>query len=234
MLEVKEVHTYYGNIHALKGLSIGLREGEIVSLIGANGAGKTTALMTICGVLMPARGEVLFDGKSTVGLAPENIVRIGISLVPEGRRVFSDLTVLENLQVGAYARPDRGKLDADMDRVFTLFPRLKERTQQLGGTLSGGEQQMLVVGRALMSKPRLLLLDEPSLGLAPVLVETIMRTIRQINQQGTSILLVEQNALAALRLANRAYVLESGRSVYEGKSEELLGRAELRKAYIGG
>ena len=234
MLEIKDLHVHYGNIHALKGVSLVVDEGEIVCLIGANGAGKTTTLMTICGVLRPSAGEIRLDGNSLVGLPPEQIVRAGISLVPEGRRVFPELTVLENLRAGAYARPDRGRLDADLERVFTLFPRLKERQRQLGGTLSGGEQQMLSVGRALMGKPKLLLLDEPSLGLAPLLVESIMETIAAINQQGTSVLLVEQNALAALNLADRGYVLETGRVAYQGKAKDLLDSPEIRRAYIGG
>lgn len=234
MLEVRDIHTYYGNIHALKGVSLNVNEGEIVTLIGANGAGKTTTLMSICGILKPASGEISFENRNIATLKPEEVVVTGISLVPEGRRVFPDLTALENLRIGAFARKDRGELEADLDRVFTLFPRLKERRRQLGGTLSGGEQQMLAVGRALMSKPRLLLLDEPSLGLSPVLVHAIMETVREINQQGTSVLLVEQNALAALQLADRGYVLETGRVVHEGNARDLLGMPEVRAAYIGG
>jgi len=210
-----------------------MTEGEITCLIGANGAGKSTTLMTICGVLKPARGEIYFEGKSIVGLRPEKIVQAGISLVPEGRRVFPDLTVLNNLRVGAYSRSDRDQLNGDLDRVYTLFPRLKERQKQLAGTLSGGEQQMLVVGRALMSKPKLLFLDEPSLGLAPMLVESIMKTISEINKQGMSVLLVEQNASAALQLANRGYVFETGRIVFEGGAKVLLETDEVRKAYLG-
>lgn len=234
MLEVRDIHTYYGNIHALKGVTLTVNEGEIVTLIGANGAGKTTTLMSICGILKPASGEISFENRNIATLKPEEVVVTGISLVPEGRRVFPDLTALENLRIGAFARKDRGELEADLDRVFTLFPRLKERRRQLGGTLSGGEQQMLAVGRALMSKPRLLLLDEPSLGLSPVLVHAIMETVREINQQGTSVLLVEQNALAALQLADRGYVLETGRVVHEGNARDLLGMPEVRAAYIGG
>lgn len=233
MLEVKNIHTYYGNIHALKGISLNVTEGEITCLIGANGAGKSTTLMTICGVLKPARGEIYFEGQSIVGLRPEKVVQAGISIVPEGRRVFPDLTVLNNLRVGAYSRSDRDQLNGDLDRVYTLFPRLKERQKQLAGTLSGGEQQMLVVGRALMSKPKLLFLDEPSLGLAPMLVESIMKTISEINKQGMSVLLVEQNALAALQLANRGYVFETGRIVFEGEANMLLKTTEVRRAYLG-
>lgn len=234
MLEVKNIHTYYGKIHALKGVSLKIRDGEIVCLIGANGAGKSTLLMTISGLLRPAEGNVYLEGKSLTGLHPHEIVKRGISLVPEGRRVFSDLTVLENLRVGAYARPDRAKIDGDIGYVYSLFPKLKERRGQLSGTLSGGEQQMLAVGRALMSKPKLLLLDEPSLGLAPQLVEVIMETILAINKNGTSLLLVEQNALAALQISNRGYVIETGRMVMDEEANVLLGTDEVRKAYLGG
>ncbi len=233
MLEISDLHTYYGHIHALKGVSLKLNEQEIVCLVGANGAGKTTLLMSICGVLKPAQGQVQLDGTNLVGLPPEQIVKTGICLVPEGRHVFPELTVFENLRVGAYSRRDRNSLEPDLERIFVLFPRLKERLRQLAGTLSGGEQQMLAVGRALMGNPKVLFLDEPSLGLSPIFVEVIMDTIREINRQGTSVLLVEQNALAALQLADRGYVLETGRVVHEGKTSDLLNMDDVRQAYLG-
>ncbi len=233
LLEIRALDVYYGNIHALKGVSLEVRAGEIVTLIGANGAGKTTTLKTISGLLRPQRGTIRYAGEDIAALPPEAIVRRGISHVPEGRRIFPNLTVQENLDLGAYARADRGGVRRDLERVFALFPRLRERRRQLGGTLSGGEQQMLAIGRALMSAPRLLLLDEPSLGLAPLLVEQIFRTIVEINREGATVLLVEQNANMALRIARRGYVLETGRVVLSGEAADLAANDEVRKAYLG-
>src|SRR5947208_7756919 len=213
MLELADVHTYYGNIQALRGVSLSVAPGEIVTLIGGNGAGKTTTLRTILGTARARRGTVSFNGRRLDTLATDRIVRLGIAQSPEGRRIFPRMTVLENLELGAFARPDRAAIASDLQRVFTLFPRLAERSAQQGGTLSGGEQQMLAIGRALMAHPTLLLLDEPSMGLAPILVETIFHTLVEINQQGTTILVVEQNALMALSIAHRGYVLETGRVV---------------------
>ncbi|HET7874798.1 MAG TPA: ABC transporter ATP-binding protein [Methylomirabilota bacterium] len=232
MLEVRDLHVYYGEIHALKGVSFGVNEGEIVALLGNNGAGKTTTLRTLSGLLGPRQGQVLLDGASIVGVPSHDIVRRGMTHVPEGRRIFNRLTVVENLEMGAYTRTDRGIAD-DMERVFAVFPRLKERRIQVAGTLSGGEQQMLAIGRALMAKPRLLLLDEPSMGLAPVLVEQIFETVQAINKQGVTILLVEQNAAMALSIAGRGYVLETGRIALEGRAAELAGNPEVRRAYLG-
>ncbi len=232
MLELRDLHVYYGEIHALKGASLRVGEGEIVALLGPNGAGKTTTLKTVSGLLTPRRGQVLLDGADLVGVPPHQIVQKGIAQVPEGRRIFNRLTVLENLEMGAYVRAD-GAVREDMERVFALFPRLKERRAQVAGTLSGGEQQMLAIGRALMARPRLLLLDEPSMGLAPVLVEQIFETIQSINRQGTTILLVEQNAAMALTIARRGYVLETGSIVLEGSARELVENAEIRRAYLG-
>jgi branched-chain amino acid transport system ATP-binding protein len=233
MLEVNDVHTYYGNIHALKGISLTVDEGEIVTLIGTNGAGKSTTLNTICGLLKPRQGTIRLEGKDIHTLPSHEIVGMGVSQAPEGRRIFARLTVQENLEMGAFLRTDAGGIAEDMERVFTLFPRLEERIKQVGGTLSGGEQQMLAIGRALMARPRLLLLDEPSMGLAPMLVEDIFRTVQAINQEGTTILLVEQNALMALTVAHRGYVLETGRVVLKGTVQELRESPEVQKAYLG-
>jgi branched-chain amino acid transport system ATP-binding protein len=232
MLEVNDLHVYYGEIHALKGVSFTVTAGEIVTLLGNNGAGKSTTLKTLSGLLTPRKGTVLLEGASLVGAPPHSVVQKGITHVPEGRRIFNRLTVQENLEMGAYTRSDR-EIGADMDRVFTILPRLKERRTQVAGTLSGGEQQMLAIGRALMAKPRLLLLDEPSMGLAPVLVEQIFETIRTINAQGVTVLLVEQNAAMALSIAGRGYVLETGRVALEGRAADLAGNAEVRRAYLG-
>ncbi|MGD8387615.1 MAG: ABC transporter ATP-binding protein [Desulfobacteraceae bacterium] len=233
MLELDNIKTYYGNIRALKGISIGVEEGEIVCLIGANGAGKSTTLMTISGVLVPIEGDVLYHGRSIAGVRADNIVQLGICQVPEGRMIFPLLTVAENLDMGAYLRKDKAGVQEDMDRVYSLFPVLKERRKQHGGTLSGGEQQMLAIARSLMNQPKLLLLDEPSLGLAPIVVDSIFETIRQINAQGTTILLVEQNAQIALQLSSRGYVLETGEISLSDTSENLLANEEVRKAYLG-
>jgi len=233
LLEVNDIHTYYGAIHALKGLSIHVEQGEIVTLIGANGAGKSTTLNTICGLLHPRSGTVVLDGEPIHGLPAHQIVMRGVAQSPEGRRVFGRLSVTENLEMGAYARKDKEGIHRDMARVFTLFPRLKERHRQVAGTLSGGEQQMLAMGRALMASPRLLLLDEPSMGLAPVLVEAIFDTVREINSQGTTVLLVEQNALVALSVASRGYVLETGSIVLQDEAAALQKNEMVRKAYLG-
>jgi len=232
MLALNEVHTYYGNIHALQGVTLEVAHGEIVTLIGANGAGKTTTLKTISGLLSPRKGTVTFEGQDIGRTQAHELVKLGIGHAPEGRRIFSRLTVLENLQMGAFTR-DMKTIGPDIDRVLTLFPRLRERITQQGGTLSGGEQQMLAIGRALMSEPRLLLLDEPSLGLAPILVQQVFATIKEINQQGTTILLVEQNALQALTIAHRGYVLQTGNVVLAGPAQELIKNETVRKAYLG-
>jgi branched-chain amino acid transport system ATP-binding protein len=234
LLEVKDLNVYYGAIHALQGISFSVDEGEIVTLIGANGAGKSTTLKTLSGLLQPRGGSILFGGQDMVSLAAQEIVIKGIVHVPEGRKIFAPLTVLENLEMGAYTRKDKAEIDRSMQRVFTSFPRLRERLSQLGGTLSGGEQQMLAVARGLMARPRLLLLDEPSMGLAPILVEEIFEIIREINRQGTTILLVEQNANMALQVANRGYVLETGRIALEGKAGDLLHNPQVIRAYLGG
>jgi branched-chain amino acid transport system ATP-binding protein len=233
LLELKGVHTYYGNIHALKGLSITVEQGEIVTLIGSNGAGKSTTLRTISGLLVPRQGEVLLSGRRIDHIAAHDILKLGVSQSPEGRRIFPRLTVLENLEMGAYSRSDNAEIAHDMERVFALFPRLRERTNQRGGTLSGGEQQMLAIGRALMSRPRVLLLDEPSMGLAPVLVEQIFQIIADINKQGTTILLVEQNALMALGIASRGYVLQTGQIVLADSAKALSENEMVQKAYLG-
>jgi branched-chain amino acid transport system ATP-binding protein len=233
ILEVDHVHTYYGNIHALKGISFTVEQGEIVTLIGANGAGKTTTLRTISGVLRPRQGHVRLEGEELSVYPPHEIVAKGVVQVPEGRRIFGRLTVTENLEMGAFTLKDRAEIARRMDFVFTIFPRLKERRHQLGGTLSGGEQQMLAIGRALMTQPRILLMDEPSMGLAPVLVESIYEVIRQLNQQGTTILLVEQNAAMALSVAHRGYVLETGRIVLQGSAQELAANPQVQAAYLG-
>lgn len=234
MLKVEDINVYYGAIHALKGISVEVNQGAIVTLIGANGAGKSTTLRTISGLLKPKTGQILFEGQNIAGMAAQNIVKQGISQVPEGRRVFAHMTVLENLELGAYLRSDSKGIKADMDVVFGRFPRLAERRSQLAGTLSGGEQQMLAMGRALMSRPRILLLDEPSMGLAPLLVKEIFSIIKDINETGTTILLVEQNAHMALSIANTAYVLETGRVILSGDAKELAASEEIRKAYLGG
>jgi branched-chain amino acid transport system ATP-binding protein len=233
LLELDNVKTYYGNIRALKGISMEVAEGEIVCLIGGNGAGKSTTLMTISGVLTPEEGDVIYQGQSIVSLRPDNIVQMGICQVPEGRMIFPLLTVMENLDLGAYLRKDKDGIKADIDRVFGLFPILRERLKQAGGTLSGGEQQMLAIGRALMARPKLLLLDEPSLGLAPILIDTIFEIIRQINKQGTTILLVEQNAQLALQFSHRGYVIETGEIALADTSAALLNNEEVKKAYLG-
>jgi len=234
MLKVDDINVYYGAIHALKGISVEVNQGEIVTLIGANGAGKSTTLRTISGLLKPKTGQILFEGQNIAGTAAQNIVKLGISQVPEGRRVFAHMSVLENLDLGAYLRSDTKEIKADMDLVFGRFPRLAERRSQLAGTLSGGEQQMLAMGRALMSRPRILLLDEPSMGLAPLLVKEIFSIVKDINANGTTILLVEQNAHMALSIANKAYVLETGRVILSGDAKELAASEEIRKAYLGG
>ena len=233
LLEVNDLHVFYGAIHALQGVSFHVDEGEIVTLIGANGAGKSTTLKTISGLLRPRQGNILFQGQELTKVSAPQIVSMGIVQVPEGRKIFAPLTVQENLEMGAYSRNDGKEIKASMERVFSSFPRLKERLSQHGGTLSGGEQQMLAMGRGLMANPKLLLLDEPSMGLAPLLVEEIFRIIEEINKQGTSILLVEQNAAMALSVANRAYVLETGNVVLEGPAAELLENPQVKEAYLG-
>lgn len=234
MIELIDVNVYYGAIHALKGINVKVNEGEIVTLIGANGAGKTTTLKTISGILKPKTGKILFNGSSLNQSKASNIVSLGISHVPEGRRVFAGMSVMENLEMGAYTRKDKDEIKASYDKVFDLFPRLLERKQQMAGTLSGGEQQMLAIGRALMSRPKLLLLDEPSMGLAPIVVKQIFSIIKNINDEGTTVLLVEQNAAMALKLADRAYVIQNGHIDMEGKAEELLNDERIKKAYLGG
>ncbi len=233
LLEVNNLNVYYGAIHALQGVSFNVEEGEIVTIIGANGAGKSTTLNTICGLLRPRQGSVQFRGQGLTGMPADGIVKLGISQVPEGRKIFANMTVLENLEMGAFSRTDKAEIQTSMQAVFKRFPRLKERLGQLGGTLSGGEQQMLAMGRGLMSNPAMLLLDEPSMGLAPILVEEIFSIIAEINAQGTSILLVEQNANMALQIANRAYVLETGRVVLEGSAGEVLANPQVIEAYLG-
>ncbi|MBE8950362.1 MAG: ABC transporter ATP-binding protein [Quinella sp. 3Q1] len=234
MLEVKDINVYYGAIHAIKGISLAVEEGEIVTLIGANGAGKSTTLRTISGLLKPKTGEINFLNKNIAGMPAHKIVHEGISQVPEGRRIFAEMTVLENLELGAFTRTDKDEIQNDFKMVFGRFPRLEERKAQLAGTLSGGEQQMLAMGRALMSRPKLLLMDEPSMGLAPLLIREIFNIIVDINKTGTTILLVEQNANMALSVASRAYVLETGRITISGDAKELAASEEIRKAYLGG
>ena len=234
MLQVKEIDVYYGAIHALKKLSLEVEQGSIVTLIGANGAGKTTTLKSISGLLRPKTGSIVFKGTDINKVAPEKIVGLGISQVPEGRRVFSTMTVMENLEMGAYLRRDKKGMADDMENVFTRFPRLKERRKQLAGTLSGGEQQMLATARALIIKPQIILMDEPSMGLSPILVNEIFTIIKEINQMGTTVLLVEQNAKMALSIADYAYVIETGRIVLEGEAKSLLENDAIKKAYLGG
>ena len=233
VLQLSNVHTYYGSIHALKGISIEVNDGEIVTLLGANGAGKTTTLRSINGLNRPREGKIHFQGRDITSVAAHEIVKRGIAQSPEGRRLFPRMTVIENLEMGAFQRSDRSAIREDMDRVFELFPRLHERRNQKAGTMSGGEQQMCAIGRALMARPKLLLLDEPSLGLAPIFVERIFDIIKQINEQGTSILLVEQNALMALDAANRGYVLETGRIVLADNAAALKTNEQVRKTYLG-
>ena len=233
MLEIKNIHTYYGNIHALKGISLAVEKGEIVTLIGANGAGKSTTLNTISGILKPREGEVRMEDELLNELPPHTVVARGVSQAPEGRKIFSRLTVLENLEMGAYTRQDKVEIQKDLDHVFAVFPRLKERMKQVGGTLSGGEQQMLAIGRAMMARPKVLLLDEPSMGLAPILVEEIFKTIQDINRQGTTVLLVEQNANMALQIANRGYVLETGTIALEGTAGVLRENPRVKAIYLG-
>jgi branched-chain amino acid transport system ATP-binding protein len=233
LLEVESIHTFYGNIEALKGITLDVEEGEIVTLIGSNGAGKSTTLRSISGLTPPKEGSIRFDGREIGETPPQDIVRLGISQSPEGRRVFSRMTVRENLELGAYLRNDSGTMEQDLARVFDLFPRLAEREKQKAGTMSGGEQQMLAIGRALMAEPKLLLLDEPGMGLAPILVERIYETIQEINKQGTTILLVEQNANFALEVSSRGYVLETGTVAVTDKSEALRENPEVQKAYLG-
>ena len=233
MLELKDVHTYYGNIHALKGISLTVEKGEIVTLIGANGAGKTTALRTIIGLLKPRQGEIYLDGKDLTRNKPHQVVYQGVAMVPEGRGIFARLTVDENLDMGAYSRKDNKGIQEDIERAFTLFPHLKERRKQVAGTLSGGEQQMLAISRGLMAHPRLFLLDEPSMGLAPILVDAIFETIQSINTEGVTVLLVEQNALMALSIAHRGYVLQTGQIVLSDSAANLQKNEMVRKAYLG-
>ncbi len=234
LLEVRDLHTYYDNIAALRGVSLTVSEGEIVALIGANGAGKSTLLKSITGLTPPRQGEILMEGRRLNGVPAHAVVRLGVAMVPEGRQIFGRLSVFENLEMGAFTRTDNEAVKRSFEQVFELFPRLAERREQIGGTLSGGEQQMLAIGRAIMAAPRLLLLDEPSMGLAPILVQQIFRTIREINREGASILLVEQNANAALSLANRGYVLRVGQIVMEDAAEALKENEQVKEAYLGG
>ena len=234
MLDIKDIHVYYDGIHAIKGVSMTVPQGSLVTLVGSNGAGKTTLLRTICGLKKPSQGSINFKGENLLDKSATGIVQMGISRVPEGRQIVPDLTVLENLHLGAYRRNDTDGIKRDMDWVFQLFPRLKERIHQKGGTLSGGEQQMLAIGRGLMSRPSLLLLDEPSLGLAPILVEEVFSIIQEIHSQGVTLLLIEQNAHAALSIADYGYVMESGAIALEGKGQDLLYDEAVRRAYLGG
>jgi branched-chain amino acid transport system ATP-binding protein len=233
LLEVKDVHTFYGNIEALKGISLEVEEGECVTLIGSNGAGKSTTLRSVSGLTPPRQGSIRFRGREITETPPQEIVSMGVSQAPEGRHVFPRMSVHENLMLGAYLRKDADGIQSDLERVFSLFPRLKERERQKGGTMSGGEQQMLAIGRALMAKPTLLLLDEPSMGIAPILVERIYETIAEINRQGTTILLVEQNANFALEVSSRGYVLETGKVTVTDKSASLRENPEVQRAYLG-
>ena len=234
MLKIEDINVYYGAIHAIKGISLEVKEGEIVTLIGANGAGTSTTLRTISGLLKPKTGKIEFLDKNIAGMSAHHIVKAGISQVPEGRRIFAEMTVMENLDLGAFIRKDKAGIAQDLKMVFERFPRLEERKNQQAGTLSGGEQQMLAMGRALMSRPKLLLLDEPSMGLAPLLIKEIFNIIVDINKTGTTVLLVEQNANMALSIANRAYVLETGRITLAGDAKELAASEDVRKAYLGG
>lgn len=233
VLEVENLHVFYGSIHAIKGISFKVDKGKIITLIGANGAGKTSTLSTISGLVKAKRGKIVFDGHEIQNMPPHAINRMGICLVPEGRRIFPNLTVMENLMMGAFSRKDKQEVKKDIEWVFSLFPRLEERKSQLGGTLSGGEQQMLAISRGLMSRPKLLMMDEPSLGLAPILVEEVFDIVKKINAEGVTILLVEQNAVGALKISNYGYVLETGNVTIEGPSEELLSNDDVRKAYLG-
>lgn len=233
MLKIENLQVYYGGIHALKGISLEVPENKIVTLVGANGAGKSTTLRAICNLVPSTSGQVLLDGENITGQSTVDITKKGITLVPEGRRIFANLSVYENLQMGAYARKDKPGIQKDMQNIFERFPRLKEREKQIAGTLSGGEQQMLAIGRALMSRPRLMMMDEPSLGLAPLLVKEVFRIIRDINDQGMTILLIEQNATAALKIADYGYVLETGNIVIEGPGRELANKEEVKMAYLG-
>lgn len=233
MLSINDLVVAYGGIEALKGISLEVEEGKIISLIGANGAGKSTTLRSIMGLVKPKHGTITYEGKNLLETKTQDLVKHGITLVPEGRRVFANLSVLENLKIGAFARNDEKGIKEDMEWVYTLFPRLKERTWQLSGTLSGGEQQMLAVGRALMSRPKLMMMDEPSLGLAPLIVKDIFNIIKEVNKQGVTILLIEQNANAALHIADQAYVMETGRITMKGTGAELLANPDVKKAYLG-
>lgn len=233
MLKVEDIQVYYGAIHAIKGISFEVREGEIVTLIGANGAGKTTIMHTVSGLIKPQQGNIIFNGQSITTTPAHKIVESGMAHVPEGRHVFAKMSVSENLELGAYSRKDKGQLEADYDRAYEMFPRLKERRKQLAGTMSGGEQQMLAIARALMSNPKLILLDEPSMGLAPILVDEVFNIIQNINKSGTTVLLVEQNAHKALSIANRAYVLETGNVVLSGDASDLLDNEAVKRAYLG-
>jgi branched-chain amino acid transport system ATP-binding protein len=233
VLEIDDIHTYYGSIHALKGVSLRVHEGEVVTLIGANGAGKSTTLRSINGINHPREGRITFQGRDITNAAPHTVVKMGIAQSPEGRRLFPRMTVLENLEMGAFQREDRSTFQEDLDRVFDLFPRLAERKTQKAGTMSGGEQQMCAMGRALMARPKLLLLDEPSMGLAPIFVERIFEIVREINSQGTPILLVEQNALMALEAAHRGYVMETGVIALEGPAKDLRNDEKVRQTYLG-
>ena len=234
MLHIKDLNVYYGNIQALKGVTLDIEEGEIVTLIGANGAGKSTLLKTLSGLIKPKKGSIEYLGKSIAGKPAQSIVKAGMSHVPEGRRVFSNMTVEENLELGAFLRKDKQEIQKNLQKVYEIFPRLFERKKQLAGTLSGGEQQMLAMGRAIMAKPKLLLLDEPSMGLAPIIVRTIFQVIQEINEEGTTVLLVEQNAHMALSIAHRGYVIETGKVVLSGSAHELQESDELKQAYLGG
>ncbi|AYV73070.1 ABC transporter ATP-binding protein [Bacillus sp. PK3-056] len=234
MLHIKDLNVYYGNIQALKGVTLDIKEGEIVTLIGANGAGKSTLLKTLSGLIKPKKGSIEYLGKSIAGKPAQSIVKAGMSHVPEGRRVFSNMTVEENLELGAFLRKDKQEIQMNLQKVYEIFPRLFERKKQLAGTLSGGEQQMLAMGRAIMAKPKLLLLDEPSMGLAPIIVRTIFQVIQEINEEGTTVLLVEQNAHMALSIAHRGYVIETGKVVLSGSAQELQESDELKQAYLGG
>ena len=233
MLEVKDLEVYYGVIQAIKGVSFEVNQGEVIALIGANGAGKTTILHTITGLLAPKNGSVVFEGKELTKMPAHKIVSLGMAHVPEGRRVFADLSVYENLRMGAYTRKDRNEIEETLEKVYQRFPRLKERRNQMAGTLSGGEQQMLAMGRALMSKPKILLMDEPSMGLSPIMVNEIFSIIQEVSDSGTTVLLVEQNAKKALSIADRGYVLETGNIVLEGKASDLLNNDSIKKAYLG-